>query len=239
MNWLVYSTAMDMRSNITKIRERVKKACERSGRSVNDVTLVAVSKKFGIDNIKQAFDLGIRDFGENYAQEFRDKSRIIGEEYNREIKWHFIGTLQRNKVKYVVGNAHLFHSLHSLKIAEEFNKRAGKLGVNTDALIEVNISGEGNKSGVKPVKLKKLLDSVNDLKNVNIIGLMGMAPYLDKQEKSRPYFKMLRELRDEMQQFNSGLKELSMGMSGDFEVAVEEGATIIRIGSSIFGERPE
>lgn len=228
---------MEIKSNIDKIRAKIAAACERSGRNTENVTLVAVSKKFGIEMIKAAFDCGLRDFGENYAQEFRDKYNEIGGMY-RDINWHFVGTLQKNKVKYVVGNISLYHSLHTDKIAGEFDKRAGKLGIKVNCLVEVNISGEENKSGVKPDELKNFLDSLKEFKNVNIIGLMGMAPYLDDREKSRPYFSHLRELRDEMRPVYSSLNELSMGMSGDFETAVEEGATYIRLGTSIFGERP-
>lgn len=237
-NWLKYLIEMDLKSRIENVFEKIEKACNRSGRRADEVRLVAVSKKFGIDIIEEAYELGIRNFGENYAQEFRDKERTMNKNINQNINWHFIGNIQSNKVKYLAGKTHLVHTIDRASVAKEFNKRAESLNCKIDSLIEVNISSEENKSGIKENKIKELLDSLKDLNNVNIIGLMGMAPYFDNAEKARPYFKKLRELRDEIRLIKKDFTELSIGMSGDFEVAVEEGATIIRIGSLIFGERP-
>lgn len=229
---------MNLESRIVNVNERVKRACTRSGRKTDEIKIVAVSKKFGIDKIKEAYSLGLQDFGENYAQEFRDKERSIDKKVNKNIHWHFIGSIQKNKVKYLVGKTFLIHTIDSFSLAEEFNKRAEKLNCMVKSLVEVNISEERNKSGIKIEQVKSLLDSLNKLKNVKIIGLMGMAPYFEDPENARPYFQKLRKIRDEIQVYTDNFKELSMGMSGDFEVAIEEGATIIRLGSSIFGERP-
>ncbi len=237
-NWLKCLIEMDLKSRIDNVYERVEKACAKSGRKIDDIKLVAVSKKFGIDKIEEAYNFGLRDFGENYAQEFRDKEREIDKKLNENISWHFIGSIQKNKVKYLVGNTSLIHTIDSFSLAKEFNKRAARLDCNVNSLIEINISGEDNKSGIKPGEVNELLNSIKELKNVNITGLMGMAPYSDNMEDARPYFRKLREIRDEIKVHAKSFKELSMGMSGDFEVAIEEGATIIRLGSLIFGERP-
>ncbi|MGH7884441.1 MAG: YggS family pyridoxal phosphate-dependent enzyme, partial [Thermodesulfobacteriota bacterium] len=178
---------MDLKSRIEDVYEKVERACARSGRNPREITLVAVSKKFGVDKIQEAYDLGLRNFGENYAQEFRDKYDEINEECCRDIKWHFIGTLQSNKVKYVVGKTSLIHTLDSVKTAWELDKKAERLGVKVASLIEVNISGEKSKNGIKLNELKPVLNSLNQLKNVNILGLMGMAPYFVNEEKTRPY----------------------------------------------------
>lgn len=228
---------MGIRINLEKIYERVEKVCDKSGRNPDSVKLVAVSKRFDIDKILEAFEEGIRDFGENYAQEFRDKYKEIDSSINELINWHFIGNLQKNKIKYVAGKTTLIHTLDSESLAEGLNKKADDLDIVINCLLEVNISGETNKSGIQPSEVIKLAENLSGLQNIKVTGLMGMPPYFSDPEKTRPYFVKLRELRDSISNKNSDIKELSMGMSHDFEVAISEGATIIRVGSAIFGPR--
>ena len=228
---------MDLESNIKNINRRIKEAAERAGRDPNKIKLVAVTKRVEAERIKQALDLGINTFGENYAQEFRDKCKALSEQIDKEIKWHFIGQLQKNKVKYLVGKVEMIHSLDSLSVAKEINKRAESLETTVPVLIEVDTGGEESKGGVTPTGLKDFLNELKELPSIEVQGLMTMPPYFDNIEMARPYFIKLRELRDELAQSFPNLNELSMGMSGDFEIAIEEGATIIRVGSAIFGER--
>jgi len=228
---------MDLESNIKNINNRIKKAAERVGRDPGDIKLVAVTKRVEPERIKQALTLGFNRFGENYAQEFRDKSKILENEAEGAIEWHFIGQLQKNKVKYVVGKVELIHSLDSLSAAREINKRAEAMDIKVPVLIEVDTSGEESKGGIAPAQLQGFLNELSALSWVEVCGLMTMPPYFDNVEIARPYFSRLREIRDDLLPEFPQLKELSMGMSGDFEVAIEEGATIIRVGSAIFGER--
>ena len=181
---------------------------------------------------------GLTDLGENYAQEFRDKYEILDKnpDYNKII-WHFIGHLQKNKIKYVIGKMALFHSLNSEGLAMEINKKAENLGINADMLIEINTSGEESKTGITFEQSDILLEYSRQLKNISVKGFMTMAPYFNEPEDARPYFSKLRDYRDRIIQDFPDAKELSMGMSGDFEVAVEEGATMVRVGTAIFGER--
>jgi len=228
---------MDLESNLKNINQRIKEAAERSGRDPYDIKLVAVTKRVETQRIEQALALGIDTFGENYAQEFRDKSKILAEKLDDKINWHFIGRLQKNKVKYIVGKVEMIHSLDSLSVAKEINKRAESLEIKVPVLIEVDTGGEESKGGVTPTGLKDFLNELKELSSIVVQGLMTMPPYFDNIEMARPYFIKLRELRDDLLPSFPHLKQLSMGMSGDFEVAIEEGATIIRVGSAIFGER--
>ncbi|MGC8955432.1 MAG: YggS family pyridoxal phosphate-dependent enzyme [Fervidobacterium sp.] len=205
----------------------------KAGRNPSDIKVVAVTKTHPVEVIKAAYSVGLRIFGENYAQELRDKSREL--DYP-DIEWHFIGRIQTNKLKYVVPVAYLIHSVHRLEELEEINKIAGRIGKVQKILIEVNVSGEETKSGIHPDEVEKLLESAQHFQNVEIVGLMTMAPYIEP-EQTRKYFRMLRELRDELSRKFPNLKELSMGMTNDYHVAVEEGSTIVRIGTAIFGER--
>lgn len=232
-----FLAAMDLESNIKNINQRIKEAAQRAGRDPHEIKLVAVTKRVESERIKHALDLGIDTFGENYAQEFRDKSKILSEQIDNKINWHFIGRLQKNKVKYIVGKVELVHSLDSLSVAKEINKRAESLEIKVPVLIEVDTGGEESKGGVSPANLKEFLTELNEFSSIKVCGLMTMPPYFNNVEMARPYFIKLRELRDELVHSFPDLKELSMGMSGDFEVAIEEGATIIRVGSAIFGER--
>ena len=228
---------MDLKSNITKVRERIDKAAARVGRDPSEVNLVAVSKRVDPERIQEALSIGISTFGENYAQEFRDKQKIFESESNKKINWHFIGQIQKNKVKYIVGKVELIHSLDSLSVAHELNKRALRLEVKVPVLVEVDTGGEESKGGISPSQLGEFIAELNLLPALDIQGLMTMPPYFEDVELARPYFKKLRETRDTLITTFPGLKELSMGMSGDFEIAIEEGATIVRVGTAIFGKR--
>ena len=206
------------------VRARIEAAAKRAGRDPKTIKLVAVSKTRPVADIRAAMAEGQLAFGENYAQELRDKAREIS-----GAEWHYIGPLQRNKVKYVVGTAALIHAVENIEIAEEIAKRAK---APQETLIEVNVAREPQKHGVSPEALAGLLNTIGGLGNVRVRGLMTMAPLSEKPEASRPHFRALRELAAQ-----HGLPELSMGMTQDLEVAVEEGATLVRVGTAIFGER--
>ncbi|MDE0292413.1 MAG: YggS family pyridoxal phosphate-dependent enzyme [Candidatus Dadabacteria bacterium] len=225
---------MSLKDRIDEVEGRIAAACQRSGRERDGLRLVAVSKKFPLEVISEAACLGLRDFGENYAQELRDKHRESGPE---EIRWHFVGALQRNKVKYVVGKAYLVHSVDSMALVAELDKRAAACGICMRALVEIN-GGEKSKNGIRGSGLREFLESASGFRNVSLEGLMMMPPYFEDPEMSRPWFSELREMRDRAAREFPGIRELSMGMSNDFEVAIEEGATILRIGTALFGPRP-
>lgn len=227
---------MSISENIAYIRSRIAEHASRAGRDPSDVTLMAVSKTVEAEYIIEAFECGLRDFGENYAQEFRDKYRQLGK-YNERINWHFIGALQKNKVKYLVGKVGLIHSIHKFSVAEEIDKRFGREGLRASVLIEINNGDENTKAGVKIEEAGRLLTEINKLENINVEGFMTMAPYYDDPGHARPLFREIRSLRDSLSGKYPDLKELSMGMSNDFTVAIEEGSTIIRLGTSIFGPR--
>ena len=220
-------------ANIKGIIHKIKLAAERVGRKEESVKLVAVTKTVDVSKIKEAIRAGIKIIGENRVQEAREKFKDIG----KEVEWHLIGHLQTNKVKYIFDIFSLIHSVDSLSLAEEIQKRAENKGLETDILIEVNLSGEKTKFGILPEKAINFVKDISRFKNINIMGLMTIPPFSESPEDSRKYFKMLRMLRDDIQREGIEMKELSMGMSNDFEVAVEEGATMVRIGTAIFGER--
>ena len=212
-------------------------AAVNSGRHAGDVRLVAVSKTVPIDKLQTAVASGVRVLGENYIQESRHKFNAL---YAQPVSWHFIGHLQSNKAKYAVKMFDLIHSVDSLKLSEELDKQAGKIGKVQDVLIQVNIAEESSKSGVLLQNTVQLVSEVSRLTHLSVKGLMAMPPYFNAPEKARPYFKELRHLRDQLMAMNLpgvSMSELSMGMSGDFEVAIQEGATLVRIGTAIFGER--
>ena len=229
---------MNLRDRIDGVERRIGEACRRSGRSRDEVRLVAVSKKFPFAVILEANRLGLCDFGENYAQELRDKQRDAGNVAGGTIRWHFIGALQRNKVKYVVGKADLVHAVDNLALVAELDKRAAAAGICVRALVEIN-GGEESKNGIRESDLREFLESASRFQNVSLEGLMIMPPYFEDPEMSRPWFSGLREMRDKVAGEFPEIQELSMGMSNDFEVAIEEGSTILRVGSAIFGPRPE
>lgn len=227
---------MDLESNINHVREKIERAAVRSGRSAADVKLVAVTKQVEPDVIARAVGYGLSVFGENYAQELRLKQEIIVRTVGENVEWHFIGRLQRNKVKYLVGSVGLIHSLDSITVAGEIDRKARESGTKMPVLIEVNTGGE-TKGGIEPEALDVFLLRLGEYSSVEVRGLMTMPPYFDDPDKARPYFASLREMRDRLSANHPLLRELSMGMSGDFEAAIEEGATIVRIGTAIFGER--
>ena len=229
---------MNLQDRIDGVEERIGEACRRSGRSRDEVRLVAVSKKFPLAVILEASRLGLQDFGENYAQELRDKHRDAGNGAGGTLRWHFIGALQRNKVKYVVGRADLVHAVDNIALVAELDKRAAAAGTRVRALVEIN-GGEESKNGICADDLREFLESASRFRNVSLKGLMIMPPYFEDPEMSRPWFSGLREMRDQIAGEFPGVRELSMGMSNDFEVAIEEGATILRVGSALFGPRPE
>jgi len=219
--------------NLASVRLKMAAACQRACRSLDDVTLIAVSKLQPSGLIEQAYQAGQRDFGENYAQELRDKASELA--HLPGLRWHAIGPLQSNKVKYVAKVAQSFHALCSLDIAIELGKRRSEPPI--DVLIEVNIAGEDSKCGIAPSKLASLADEVRKVAGVRLVGLMCMPPQPEPPtpwtpEDNRPHFAALRALARSL-----GLSQLSMGSTSDYEVAIEEGATIVRVGRSIFGER--
>ncbi len=227
---------MSIKENLEIINSKIADAASGSGKNPEDITLVGVSKRISNELIIEGIRSGLINLGENYAQEFRDKYEILNKDHDKVI-WHFIGHLQKNKIKYVIGKIALFHSLNSAALAEEINKRAEKLGINANMLIEINTSEEESKTGITIEESDKLLKKARQLKNITINGFMTMAPYSADPEDARPYFRKLRQYRDSKLPDYPDAKELSMGMSGDFEVAVEEGATIVRVGTAIFGQR--
>jgi hypothetical protein len=222
------------------VRERIARAARRAGRDPADVVLCAVSKTHPPAAIRAAHAAGQRVFGENYAQELRDKAAALAD--LKDLAWHYIGPLQRNKVKYVVGTAMLMHSVDSERLLDEIARRAAQAGVTLPCLVEVNVAGEAQKSGVDPGGLPALLDAFAGHPGVVGVGLMTIPPFTEDPEEARPHFRALRALRDAEAvgpRHHVSLHHLSMGMSLDFEVAIEEGATIVRIGTAIFGERPD
>jgi pyridoxal phosphate enzyme (YggS family) len=221
-------------ARLRDVRSQIEATARKAGRDPDSVKLVAVTKMVKIDQIQEATQAGVVAFGENYVQEALKK---IGEVKSVR-EWHFIGHLQSNKVKYVLGIFDLIHSVDRLSLAEQIQKRAEQKGLTQQILIQVNISGEESKSGVERDKALSLVTRIKDFPGITLRGLMTMPPYFDDPEKSRPYFRILREIRDEAEQkCRVSLPELSMGMSGDYQVAIEEGATIVRIGTAIFGPR--
>ncbi|NIP38064.1 MAG: YggS family pyridoxal phosphate-dependent enzyme [Candidatus Dadabacteria bacterium] len=228
---------MGIKEALEAINNKITKALEKSGRKASDITLLAVSKQVEAARIKEAIESGHRSFGENYVQEFVSKYEELSD--YKDIDWHFIGHLQKNKVKYIIDKVSLIHSLDKLSLAEEINKRAEKLGITMPILVEVNLGGEASKSGIEPSELGSFLEQISVLEHIKLSGLMALPPYCENAEDSRKYFIKLRELRDGFNSSYTTLTELSMGMSHDYEIALEEGATIVRVGTAIFGERPK
>ncbi|WP_028950111.1 YggS family pyridoxal phosphate-dependent enzyme [Sulfurihydrogenibium subterraneum] len=226
---------MIIKENYEKIEERIQKACQRSGRKREEVILLAASKTQPVEKILQAYQCGIRYFGENRVQEGIEKIGVL-KEY-KDIHWHLIGGLQTNKVKYAVKYFEMIHSVDREDLVDELEKRASKINKVQEGLIEVNF-GEESKFGVKEEDLKKLFEYILTKKHIKILGLMAIPPYFENLEDVRPFFRKLRQLKEELEkEFNLQLPHLSMGMSHDFEVAIEEGSTIVRIGTALFGER--
>lgn len=222
--------------NYRKIRTGVDHACEISGRDPSSVTLIAVSKTKPVSMIRELMEIGVKDFGENHAQELVEKTGEITE----PLRWHFIGNLQTNKVKYVVGRACLIHSVNSFHLAQAISKESVKKGLVSDILIEVNIADESTKEGIAAEEAIDLVRAASALPGLHICGLMAIAPPVDDPEENRPYFAGLKDLAHRIDELNLEgveMKELSMGMTNDYTVAVEEGATFVRVGTAIFGGR--
>jgi pyridoxal phosphate enzyme (YggS family) len=221
-------------ANLQSLRDRINEKCTACNREPEEIKLIAVSKFFGIDAIQEANGLGIANFGENKAQELRDKFNLIGD----KVTWHFIGTLQKNKVKYAVKAAEYIHSVDSIPLADEVNKQAQKLDKHQKILIEIKTSEEESKAGLKEEDdIIELVKFCKDRTNLELIGFMTMAPFTDDEKKIRKSFSDLRKLKDKINNQGFDLRELSMGMTSDFEIAIEEGSTMLRIGSAIFGQR--
>ncbi|MDR1538814.1 MAG: YggS family pyridoxal phosphate-dependent enzyme [Clostridiales bacterium] len=222
--------------NVRRIQDAISQAAAKSGRPPEDVTLVGVTKTIDIPRIQALLDLGVVNLGENKPQELCGKYAVLGDCAH----WHLIGHLQTNKVKSVIDKASMIHSVDSLRLAEEIDKRSKSVQKIMDVLIEVNIAGEFSKQGVEPEKTLDFIDSLLYLTNIHVCGLMCIAPYVDNPEKNRNYFVKMKQLFIDANGtilHNKEMKHLSMGMSNDFQIAVEEGATMVRIGTGIFGER--
>lgn len=227
----------DICRNLELVQQRITDACTRAGRDPGEITLIAVGKTKPLSLIEEAFGCGQIHFGENRAQELQEKMEQFPEE---RVRWHMVGALQTNKIKYMVERVDWIDSVPKKKTFREIEKRASRIGRTIETLIQVNISGEDQKSGCDPEDLKKLLEYARGLKHVRVRGLMGIASLVDDPEEVRPEFRMLRELLEEHREMNGGnieLEHLSIGMTNDMEVAIEEGSTMVRVGRAIFGDR--
>lgn len=226
---------MSIKENLDLINEKITIAAEKSGRKREDVLLLAVSKTVDVPRIKEAVDLGLVDLGENKPQEINWKYFEI-----ENVRWHQIGHLQTNKVKYIIDKVCLIHSVDSLKLAEEISKRAKAKDITMDVLVEINIAGEEAKSGVPLSEAEELAVEISKLDNIRVKGLMTVAPFVENPEDNREYFKQMKKLFVDIKEKNYNnidMQYLSMGMTNDYEIAVEEGANIIRIGTGLFGAR--
>ena len=227
---------MSIRGNIETVRENIARAAERSGRSAEDILLLAVSKTVGPDKMQEAFDAGIRDFGENRVQEFLKKEEFFCKKAN----FHIIGQLQKNKVKYIIGHIEMLHSLCSVSVAAEIQRLCEKMDATQDCLIQINTSHEESKSGVPAEEAERLIEEIAPFDRVRVKGLMTIGARDALRELARPYFRQLRNVFDRLSSVktdNFEMRHLSMGMTSDYEAAIEEGADIVRVGSAIFGER--
>ena len=224
---------LTIRDNLLKVRERIERAAQKAGRDTKGIRLVAVSKTVEVARIKEAIEAGVSILGENYVQEAQKKIEDIG----KPVSWHFIGHLQSNKAKYAVRLFDMVHSVDSISLVEELNRRAEQEGRVIKVMVEVNLSKEATKFGTDEERVLNLARRIRDLRHLSLEGLMTMPPYFDLPEMGRPYYTALRELEEKMIKGGIPMKELSMGMSNDFEIAIEEGATYVRIGTAIFGPR--
>ena len=225
-----------LKENLEYVESRIREACERSGREREEVTLIAVSKTKPVSVLKEAYDLGVRVFGENKVQELADKY----EELPKDIRWHMIGHLQRNKVKYIIDKVELIHSVDSLRLAETIEKEAAKHNITANILIEVNVAKEESKFGLMPEELDEFVSEVAKFPHIQVQGLMTIAPFVDDPEENRGIFQRLRKLSVDIAAKNVDnitMRILSMGMTNDYTVAVEEGAAMVRVGTGIFGAR--
>ena len=225
-----------LKEQLENVESLIAKACERAGRDRKDVTLIAVSKTKPVEMLEEAYDLGVRVFGENKVQELTGKYEVMP----KDIHWHLIGHLQTNKVKYIVDKVELIHSVESIKLAKTIDKEAGKKGVKANILIEVNVANEDTKFGLKTEEVIPFIEEIASYPNINVCGLMTIAPFVENPEDNRPIFSKLRKLSVDINKKNIdnvNMSILSMGMTNDYEVAIEEGATMVRVGTGIFGAR--
>lgn len=225
-----------LKDSLNEVKKNISEACKRAGRDPKDVTLIAVSKTKPVEMLSEVYNEGVRDFGENYVQELVDKIEIMP----KDIRWHMIGHLQRNKVKYLVGKVACIHSVDSIRLAEEINERSVKSGIVTEIMAEVNIAGEESKFGFKRDEVFDFAEKVSVMKGVKLTGLMTSAPYVADPEENRIYFREMKSLSVDINAKNIdnvNIAGLSMGMTNDYVVAVEEGATHVRVGTAIFGAR--
>ena len=225
-----------LKENLLNVEAKIQEACRRAGRERSEVTLIAVSKTKPVETLKEAYDLGVRVFGENKVQELTDKYEALP----RDIHWHMIGHLQRNKVKYIIDKAELIHSVDSLRLAEAIEKEAEKRNITVNILIEVNVAREESKFGIMPEELDEIVEKIAGFSHLRVQGLMTIAPYVENPEENRAVFARLRKLSVDIASKNvdnMNMSILSMGMTNDYEVAVEEGATMVRVGTGIFGAR--
>ena len=236
IEWEETMEEMTIRENMRAVEDRIAAACQEAGRKPEDVTLIAVSKTKPVEMLREAYECGCRDFGENKVQELLDKYEVMP----RDIRWHMIGHLQRNKVKYIVDKVYLIHSVDSLRLAEEISKEAGKKNVCVNILVEDNVANEETKFGTTCEDAKQLVQDIAKLPNICVKGLMTIAPFVENAEKNRPFFSKLKKISVDIMGENIDnitMENLSMGMTGDYEVAVSEGATCVRVGTGIFGAR--
>lgn len=220
--------------NLERVREQIAQSAAKTGRTADDIELVAITKTHPPEKVREAVEAGQTLFGESRVQEARDKIP----ELPSNLRWHFVGHLQKNKIRYALPLFELFHSVDSLALAQEMDRIAADEGMHPRVLLEVNVAGEGSKFGFAPDKLREQMEALLALQRLSILGLMTIPPLADEAEVSRRYFVQLRELRDRLQtEFHVDLPQLSMGMTQDFPIAVEEGGTLVRVGTAIFGER--
>ena len=225
-----------IKENLEEVEARITRACERSGRERSEVTLISVSKTKPVEMLQEAYDAGSRDFGENKPQEIREKYPQLP----TDIRWHMIGHLQRNKIKYIIDKVCMIHSVDSIRLAEAIDEEAKKHGIVMPVLIEVNVAEEESKFGVHLDEVESLIRQISELSNIQVQGLMTIAPFTENAEDNRIYFRKLRNLYVDIKDKNIdnvNMCNLSMGLTGDYEVAVEEGATMVRVGTGIFGAR--
>ncbi len=225
-----------LKENLESVKARIAAACERAGRSQAEVTLVAVSKTKPVDMLQEVYNEGVRDFGENKPQEIREKYPALPE----DIRWHMIGHLQRNKIKYIIDKVCMIHSIDSLRLAQAVSAEAKKCGIVMPVLAEVNVAREPSKYGIMPEETEDFIRQISILPGIRVEGLMTIAPFTENAEENREYFRSLKKLSVDIKEKNIDnvfMCNLSMGMTGDYEVAIEEGATMVRVGTGIFGER--
>ena len=225
-----------IKENLISVENEIREACMRAGRRSEDVTLIAVSKTKPVSDLEEAYALGVRVFGENKVQELADKYEVLP----KDIEWHMIGHLQRNKVKYIIDKVALIHSVDSLRLAETIEKEAAKRNITVNILIEVNVAREESKFGLMPEELEEFIAKISDFSHIRVKGLMTIAPFVADSEENRVIFQRLHKLSVDIETKNVDnitMRVLSMGMTNDYAVAIEEGATMVRVGTGIFGAR--